>query len=94
MADHPNVKIYSIRAKTGTRGLSRSLITNLYVKFQNSEWRIQHGGSICKILLNWCKNWYSRVLEITEYEASPNILKFKIVDPIWRIKMSAFARFG
>ena len=69
-------------------------ITNPHVKFQKSEWRIQYGGWICKILLDWGENWYSGVFEVADYESSLKILEFKMVDLIWRIEMSAFSWFG
>ena len=91
MADYQHATIYLIRMKIGTRGLSRLRITNLHLKFFNSKWLIQYGGSIYKNLLYSGKNWYSGFFEVADYKSSLNILKLEIVDPIWRIKMSTFA---
>ena len=87
MADHQKVKIYLIRTKVGTQGLSRSLITNLHLKFTNLKWRIQYGGSIYKNLLHSNKNWYSRVFEVADHESLLKILEFKIMNQNLKISL-------
>ena len=93
MADHQNVKIYLITTKTGTRGLSRSLITNLYSTFWNSKWWNQYGGSKCQHLLYLDENWCSGVVEVADDELSLKILKFKMPDLLWRVNMQASQHF-
>ena len=52
-----------------TRGFSKSLIVNLYLKFRNSKWLIEYGRSKCKNLLDRDENYNSGVFEIADYES-------------------------
>ena len=79
MADQ-YIKIYLITMKIITRGFSKSLITNLYLKFWNSRWRIQYGGPKGKKLLDWDENYNSEVFKVADYESSLEILKSNMAD--------------
>ena len=56
------------------QGVSRSFMAILHSEFWNSKWWIQNGGPPkCKNLLDWDKNWYSRVIEDADYESTQNL---------------------
>ena len=70
MAGHENVRVYLIRTKIGTRGLSRSLIMDLYLKFHNLKWRMQYGDQcvkICFIRVKIGTRWFLRSLVTNLY---------------------------
>ena len=70
--------------KMSTRGFSKSLIVNLYLKFRNSQWRIQYGRPKCKNLLDWHENYNSGAFELADYESSLEISKSIMTD--WNVK--------
>ena len=71
--------------KFGTQDFSRSLITNLKLDIQNSEWRIQYGGRQIDNSINFYDILYSGVFGVAEYQSEIIFSKFQMPDPIWRM---------